>query len=209
MSALQEALGEEVPVITAMGQDPERVPFLILVGTLLSLRTKDETTERVMRQLVNVVKRPEDILQMDTDDLEALILPTGFYRNKARTLREVSRALVEEHGGTVPDSLEALLGLKGVGRKTANLVLTEAFGKPGICVDTHVHRISNRLGAVSTSSPLQTEMALRDTLPKRYWKRYNSLLVTFGKNICTPLSPRCSACPIAGLCPKRGVARHR
>jgi endonuclease-3 len=209
MSALQATLGEEVPVITAMGRDPERVPFLILVGTLLSLRTKDETTERVMRQLVNVVKRPEDILQMDTDDLEALILPTGFYRNKARILKEVSRILVEEYGGSVPDSLEALLGLKGVGRKTANLVLTEAFGKQGICVDTHVHRISNRLGAVSTSSTLQTEMALRDTLPERYWKRYNSLLVTFGKNICTPLSPRCSACPVAGLCIKRGVTRHR
>jgi endonuclease III len=209
ITILQNTLGDEAPVITSMCRKEKPDPFLVLVGTLLSLRTKDETTERVMAELSKVVKNPGDILSMSIEKLQRLIYPTGFYRNKALTLKEVARTIVEEHGGKVPDSLETLLKMKGIGRKTANLVITEAYGKAGICVDTHVHRISNRLGIVSTRSPLQTEMALRHSLPKKYWTVLNGLLVTFGKRVCTPLSPRCTGCPLANLCGRTGVTKHR
>lgn len=209
VSILRQAVGDDPPIVTSMGSKPNRDPFLILVGTLLSLRTKDETTEKVMEHLAKVMKGPEDILRMSTEDLRTLIFPTGFYRNKADTLKDISRTIVEDLGGKIPDDLDALLKLRGVGRKTANLVLTEAFGKPGICVDTHVHRISNRLGAVSTRNPFQTEEALRQNLPGKHWMAYNGLLVSFGKRICTPLSPRCSLCPLAHLCARVGVVKHR
>ena len=138
-----------------------------------------------------------------------MICPAGLYRTKARAIREISKTLLAQHGGCVPDTLEALLQLKGVGRKTANLVITVAYNKPGICVDTHVHRLSNRFGWVKTQTPEQTEMALRATLPKRYWIEINDLLVTFGQNICQPVSPWCSKCPLRRACPQIGVSRHR
>jgi len=141
--------------------------------------------------------------------LERAIYPVGFYRTKARVIRELCRTLLARFGGRVPDEIDDLLTLKGVGRKTANLVVTVGYGKPGICVDTHVHRISNRLGLVRTRTPEQTEMALRAALPRRYWIGYNDLLVAFGQNVCTPLSPRCSVCPVATLCRRVGVGRTR
>lgn len=210
MKALTDFFPEEAaPVITRISRGEKRDPFIVLTGTLLSLRTKDETTEKVMETLMHHVKTPEDLIRIPTGDLEKMIYPVGFYRNKARILKEVAAVISGRYGGNVPDSIEELLTIKGVGRKTANLVITEGYGKPGICVDTHVHRISNRLGIVSTKSPHQTEERLRRTLPEKYWIVYNSLLVTFGKRICTPLSPKCSMCPIGGLCKKQGVTKQR
>ncbi len=142
-------------------------------------------------------------------EIERLIYPVGFYRTKARVLLGLCHDLLERFGGRVPDDIDALLTLKGVGRKTANLVVTMGYGKPGICVDTHVHRISNRLGYVRTRDPEATEMALRTRLPRRYWISYNNLLVAFGQNVCTPISPRCSACPVSALCRKVGVTSAR
>jgi endonuclease-3 len=150
---------------------------------------------------------PGTLARLSPRVIERAIFPVGFYRTKARTLRALARTLLRDHGGSVPDSLEALLAIKGVGRKTANLVVTVAFGKPGICVDTHVHRISNRWGLVRTTSPDRTERALREVLPRRAWISYNELLVAFGQRMCQPRSPRCSLCPIAGRCPRIGVTR--
>jgi endonuclease-3 len=143
------------------------------------------------------------------EDIERAIYPVGFYRTKARRLKELSAVLLERFGGEVPDTMKALLSLKGVGPKTANLVLVEGFGKYGICVDTHVHRISNRLGYVQTKTPQETEAALRLRLPRKFWKDYNSLLVLWGQNVCRPVSPKCSLCPVAGDCPRVGVEHSR
>jgi len=209
MSVLKKSLVDEVPVVTRISKSDLGSPFIILVSTLLSLRTKDETTDQAMERLVKVATTPEGLLNLSNENLEKIIYPVGFYRNKARTLKNVSRIIIEKYHGEVPDNLDELLTIKGVGRKTANLVVTEAYGKPGICVDTHVHRISNRLGVVSTKNPHQTEEVLRKVLPKKYWIIYNTLLVTFGRRTCQPVSPRCSQCPIAYLCKKIGVTKHR
>ena len=209
INTLKTYLKDEVPVVTKISRSDGGSPFLILIGTLLSLRTKDETTDRAMIHLTERAKTPGDILSLSHTELEKIIYPVGFYRNKAKTLKNVSRIILEKYGGKVPDTLDELLTIKGVGRKTANLVITEAFGKPGICVDTHVHRISNRLGMISTKTPHDTEEELRKVLPKKYWIIYNPLLVTFGKKICNPVSPRCNNCPISHLCKRIGVIRHR
>ncbi len=206
---LKKHLKDDVPAVTKIAKRERKDPFLILVGTLLSLRTKDELTEKVMERLVKRARTPEALLKIPADELENLIYPVGFYRNKSKVLKNIARIITDTYKGIVPDSIDELLTIKGVGRKTANLVVTEAYGKPGICVDTHVHRISNRIGAVATKTPHQTEDALRKILPKQYWIIYNALLVTFGKRICSPLSPRCSQCPIAHLCARKGVAEHR
>lgn len=184
-------------------------PFHVLVSCLLSLRTKDETTGPAALRLFALANTPEAMAQLPVRRIEEAIFPVGFYRTKARTLVDLSRVLIDRFHGMVPDDLEALLSLKGVGRKTANLVLAEGFGKPGICVDTHVHRISNRWGYVRTRTPLHTEMALRRKLPREYWNDYNPLLVAFGQTICQPLSPWCSRCPVAAFCRRRGVHRQR
>jgi len=209
VGTLKAYLKDAVPVVTRISQSEEGSPFLILISTLLSLRTKDETTEKAMDQLTKRVQTPEDILGLSDGELEKIIYPVGFYRNKTKTLKNVSRILLQKYGGRVPDSLDELLSIKGVGRKTANLVITEAYGKPGICVDTHVHRISNRLGIVSTKNPHSTEEELRKILPKKYWIIYNTLLVAFGRKICHPISPRCSHCSIIHLCKQIGVIKHR
>lgn len=200
---------EAAPIITRISQGQKSDPFVVLVGTLLSLRTKDETTEKVMETLMPHVRKPRDLLRIPTGDLERMIYPVGFYRNKAKILKEVAGTIITSFGGKVPDTIEELLTIRGIGRKTANLVVTEGYGKPGICVDTHVHRISNRLGIVSTKNPHQTEEMLRQVLPQKYWIVYNSLLVTFGKRVCTPLSPKCSQCPINSICPKKNVTKSR
>ena len=186
-----------------------RDPFRVLIACLLSLRTKDETTGSAAARLFALADTPEAMRRLSPRAIERAIYPVGFYRTKARVLRDVSRDLIARYGGSVPDDIDALLTLKGVGRKTANLVVTQGFNKPGICVDVHVHRISNRWGYVRTKTPEETEMALRRRLPRRYWIGYNDLLVSFGQNICLPVSPHCSRCPIRAGCPRTGVARSR
>ena len=184
-------------------------PFATLIGCLLSLRTQDATTFGACQRLFALARTPETLLALPLPELERLIYPVGFYRTKARTLRGVCEALIQRHQSRVPDTLDELLALDGVGRKTANLVVTLAFGKPGICVDTHVHRITNRWGYVKTNTPDETERALREILPRRHWRILNDLLVTFGQHLCRPTSPWCSRCPVERACAKVGVTRAR
>jgi endonuclease III len=179
-------------------------PFAVLVATMLSLRTRDAVTEQVYEKLSKKVKNAEDLFKIEAGDLEKLIYPVGFYKTKAKALKKMAGIILEKHGGKVPSDLEELLELPGVGRKTANLVMTEAFGKYGICVDTHVHRILNWWGYVRTKAPEETEMKLREILPKGWWKRINGILVTFGQNICRPVAPRCKECPLKKECPYPG-----
>ncbi len=196
------------PVITFMAQAGQ-TPFHLLIATLISLRTKDETTGPASQRLFARAETPDAMLALPEEEIAKLIYPAGFYRNKAKTIRAVCRELVERFGGQVPDDLDTLLSLPGVGRKTANLVVGEGFGKPAICVDTHVHRISNRWDYLRTETPEETEMQLRAKLPQEYWKLFNSHLVALGQTICKPISPLCSRCPVADLCPRRGVTTHR
>ena len=181
----------------------------MLVSTILSLRTKDECTAAASKRLFALAGTPREILALSRKKIARTIYPVGFYNNKAKNLRSICAILLEKFNGKVPDNLETLLELPGVGRKTANLVVTIGFGKPGICVDTHVHRITNRWGYVNTKNPDQTEFALRDILPPKYWITFNDLLVSFGKNICTPISPRCNICRLSNICPRIGVTRYR
>ena len=195
------------PIVTEISRT--RDPFKVLVSCLLSLRTKDETTAGAARRLFSLGDTPEKILKIDAEKLARTIYPVGFYKTKAKTIHALCETLLRDHGGKVPDEIDDLLKLKGVGRKTANLVVTLGYGKPGICVDTHVHRISNRLGYVKTKTPEETEWRLRETLPRKYWIDYNDLLVTYGQNICRPISPFCSRCPIAVHCQRVGVEKCR
>jgi len=204
----RHARRQRLPSLSRVAEE-RRAPFLILTGCILSLRTKDETTIPAAERLFALADRPERLQSLPLRRIERAIYPVGFYRTKARTLRSLARHLLAHHGGKTPDTLEELLAIKGVGRKTANLVLTLGFGKPGICVDTHVHRISNRWGLVTTGTPEKTEMALREKLPRRYWIEYNDLLVTFGQTLCHPTSPHCTRCPVQSRCPRRGVRRFR
>jgi endonuclease III len=192
-------------LIAEQGRDP----FRVLVACILSLRTQDTTTGPAAARLFAAADTPAAMLELSARQIERLIYPVGFYRTKARVLLGLCRDLLERFVGRVPDDIDALLTLKGVGRKTANLVVTMGFNKPGICVDTHVHRISNRLGYVRTRHPEETEMALRARLPRRFWMGYNDLLVGFGQNVCTPVSPRCSTCPVSALCRRVGVTTFR
>ena len=162
-----------------------------------------------MERLFQLADTPETMIRLKQKQIRQAIFPVGFYRTKAKRILEISKRLINEYGSRAPDEIDELLKLKGVGRKTANLVVTLGYGKLGICVDTHVHRISNRLGIVKTKTPEQTEFALRKTLPKKYWIRYNDLLVAFGQTLCRPTSPWCSKCPISRDCPKIGVIRSR
>ncbi|MHA1505672.1 MAG: endonuclease III domain-containing protein [Candidatus Asgardarchaeia archaeon] len=187
------------PLISKMKKDP----FRILIATVLSSRTKDEVTSKVVERLFSVINSPEELAKLSEEEVAEMIYPVGFYRIKARTIIEISKKISECYNGKVPDDMEELLKLKGVGRKTANLVLIEAFDKMGICVDTHVHRIVNRWGYVRTKTPYETELALREKLPKRHWKKINRILVSFGKNVCKPLRPKCEICPVKDLCPSR------
>lgn len=195
----------EEPVVGRYKRDP----FTTLISCLLSLRTKDVTTHAACRRLFRLARTPRRMLTLSPERIERAIYPVGFYRTKARTLRSVCQALLTRFGGRVPGDLDTLLTLKGVGRKTANLVVTLAFAQDGICVDTHVHRISNRWGYVRTKTPEETEMALRHRLPRRHWQIYNDLLVTFGQHLCHPTSPWCSRCPLENHCAKIGVTHHR
>lgn len=204
----REAATWNAPVFTSAG-NATRDPFRILVGCMLSLRTKDETTGPAAARLFARARTPRALLRLTERQIAKTIYPVGFYRTKARTLRRISAELLARHGGRVPDTIEALLELPGVGRKTANLVVTHAFRRPGICVDTHVHRITNRWGYVRTRTPNETEAALRRKLPRRHWMEINELLVALGQTICRPISPRCSSCPVAAYCTRIGVDRSR
>ena len=184
-------------------------PFRVLIACILSLRTQDTTTGPAAARLFAVADTPERMLELTPARIEKLIYPVGFYRTKAGVILGICRDLLAKFGGRVPATIDELLTLDGVGRKTANLVVTMGFNKPGICVDTHVHRISNRLGYVRTRTPEETEIALRAHLPRRYWIGYNDLLVAFGQNICAPISPKCSGCPVTALCRRVGVTTSR
>ena len=184
-------------------------PFTTLIGCLLSLRTQDRTTHWACQRLFRLARTPQATLALPTRTIERAIYPVGFYRTKARRIKDVCQTLLERYDGNVPDDLEELLTIKGVGRKTANLVVTLAYQKPGICVDTHVHRITNRWGYCHTKTPEQTEFTLRRLLPRRHWRILNDLLVTFGQNLCHPTSPWCSRCPLEAMCAKIGVTHSR
>lgn len=198
-----------LPLIDILTNEYGKDPFLILIACLLSLRAKDTTTVHVCRALFAVATTPQVLCAMDRARLEKIVFKTGFYKNKARILQEVSQALLDRFEGRVPDTFEELISIKGVGLKTANLVLGLAFDKPAICVDTHVHRISNRLGLIATKTVEQTEQTLQKKLPQRYWTVWNKLLVMWGQNICVPLSPKCSQCAIKSECKRVGVTRSR
>ncbi len=199
----------KVPAVGIVAEQAVDRPFETLVSTILSLRTKDAVTEQASCRLLSRAPTPEAIAALPIARIETLIYPAGFYHTKARNLRETARILLQDYGGKVPRTMAELLELPGVGRKTANLVITVGYGGYGICVDTHVHRISNRWAYVKTRTPEQTESALRDKLPRKHWRTYNDLLVTFGQNLCLPVSPWCSRCPLAQYCRKVGVSRHR
>jgi endonuclease-3 len=195
------------PIVTEVSRD--RDPFKVLISCVISLRTKDEVTRKSSMRLFKEGDTPQQLMRLLPAQIEKLIYPAGFYRVKARNIREISTRLIDEYGGRVPDSIDELLKLPGVGRKTANLVVTLGYGKQGICVDTHVHRISNRFGYVVTKTPEKTEFALREKLPAQYWIEYNDLLVTYGQNICTPISPHCSTCRLLACCDRVGVEKSR
>lgn len=181
-------------------------PFRILVATVLSARTRDETTTQVVPRLFASADTPEKMDKLTEDQIAKLIFPVGFYRTKAKHLKQMSRILIEQYNSQIPQSVEGLCKLPGVGRKTANLVVTAAFDDYGICVDIHVHRISNRWGLVDTKTPEATERALRQCLPKRYWKSWNRYVVAFGQTHCTPRKPQCSTCPLATICERNNVS---
>ena len=183
--------------------------WAVLVSTILSLRTKDDVTRAASRRLLGKAPDPARLLALGEKEVAALAYPAGFYRNKAKSLISIAEILLEKYEGLVPADMDALLALPGVGRKTANLVLTEAFGMYGICVDIHVHRICNRAGWTDTDNPDKTEMVLREILPKKYWKSINGLLVLYGQNLCRPQSPFCSICVITGHCLRLGVEKSR
>jgi endonuclease III len=184
-----------------------REPFGILVSTLISLRTKDRVTLAASARLLNRARTPEEMARLEPEEVEKLIYPAGFFRTKAKKLIEIAGILIREHGSKVPDTEEALLRLPGVGRKTANLVLNLGFGKPAVCVDTHVHRIANRLGWVNAKKPVDTEVQLMKVLPRKDWIRINELLVQFGQSVCRPVGPKCGECPVSGYCERIGVRR--
>jgi endonuclease-3 len=204
----KELENRELPIVSQLARE-RYDPFAILISTLLSLRTKDEVTAVATKRLFALASTPEEMLRLSSEEIQKAIYPAGFYRTKAETILRVCRELIDRFHARVPDTLDALLSLKGVGRKTANLVLSLGFGGAGLCVDTHVHRISNRLGYVRTRNPEQTEFALREKLPPEYWSRVNTLLVAFGRNICRPVSPLCSTCPLTAYCDRVEVKKSR
>lgn len=209
ITILRECAQQWQPGLVDEMAQVEPNPYHILIATILSLRTKDTLTAVIAPKLFVVASTPQEMVRHSAEELAQIIYPVGFYNTKAQSILEVSRILLDQYDGRVPDDLDALLQLPGVGRKTANLVVTAGYNKPGICVDTHVHRISNRWGYVHTKNPEATEFALRAKLPPEYWIEYNGLLVSFGQTLCHPTSPRCSICPVGHLCERVGVTRSR
>jgi len=208
LSLIRKAvLAWKAPAVTLIARS--RDPYKVLISCILSLRTQDRTTGPASERLFALADTPAKMIELSPSSIADAIYPVGFYRVKAKTVLGISRILLEEYGGRVPDEIDELLKLPGVGRKTANLVVSIGYGKPGICVDTHVHRITNRWGYVSTRTPKETEEALRAKLPTKYWIEFNDLLVTFGQNQCKPVSPICSTCPVYRYCDRVGVVVSR
>ncbi len=197
----------KTPTVTQLAEI--RDPFRVLISCILSLRTRDEVTESASKRLFDLASNPEEMISLSFSDIKKAIYPAAFYRVKSKRIVRISEELIDRYDGIVPDSIEKLLELKGVGRKTANLTVILGYGHSGICVDTHVHRITNRWGYVKTKNPDETEKVLRMKLPKRYWMEINGLLVTFGQNCCKPLSPHCGSCCVESFCPRQGVVRSR
>lgn len=197
------------PAATSIVKQYGKNPFLVLISCILSLRTKDSVSLPASIRLFEHAQTPKDILALPASTIEQLIYPVGFYRQKTKQIHALCTMLLKQFDGIVPNTEAELLSLPGVGRKTTNLVLSVGFGIPAICVDTHVHRISNRLGIINTSTPEETETALKELLPRTYWSEYNSLMVMWGQNICVPISPFCSKCPLFGVCERRGVKSYR
>ena len=204
-----ETSGWKDTALALVAEQTRRDPFRILIGTVLSLRTKDETTAAACERLFDLADRPDTMRTLPEETVDSAIYPVGFHATKARNILEICRILVRDYSGAVPDDIDTLITLPGVGRKTANLVVTIGYGKPGICVDTHVHRISNRWGYIDTRSPDESEFALREKLPSEYWIGYNDLLVMYGQNLCKPVSPFCSRCRLSPFCERTGVEKHR
>jgi endonuclease-3 len=209
IALLKAAIRQWPEPIVGVVAKRSRDPFHVLIATVLSLRTKDLTTAEASKRLFALATTPAAMRRLPARTIASAIYPVGFYRTKARAIRAICRRLLDHYGGRVPDKIDELLTLPGVGRKTANLVVTLAFGRPGICVDTHVHRISNRWGYVKTKTPEETEMALRARLPRRYWITFNDLLVPYGQHLCAPISPWCSRCQLRPMCNRVGVTSHR
>ena len=205
----RNALGAEDPSVTTVAQNYKNDPWAVLASTILSLRTKDEVTILASQRLLEKARNPGELNKLKQTQIEKLIYPVGFYRNKAASLKKIAKILIEQYKSKVPSVMEELLALPGVGRKTANLVLTEAFDLEGLCVDIHVHRISNRCGWLTSNDPEETGMILRDILPVKYWKKINYLLVLYGQKLCRPISPFCSCCVITKHCSRNGVDRSR
>jgi endonuclease III len=197
-----------LPPVSAMAEQ-KADPFKILISTIISARTKDEVTGPATERLFALAASPAAMSTLPEEKIEKAIFPAGFYHTKAKAIRKASKELIERFGSRVPDTIDELLTLPGVGRKTANLVMTLAHNKAGICVDTHVHRITNRWGYVKTKTPHETEQALREKLPKKHWIAINTILVMHGQNICKPISPLCSHCPVSTCCARTGVTRSR
>lgn len=204
----KEVVKYNVPIVDLI-QVQTKDPFKVLVTTILSARTNDSTTAAAAKKLFAKVKNPSDLKKLGKKEIEKLIYPVGFYKNKAKHLKKLPKILKEKFNNKVPDNIDDLLKLPGVGRKTANLVVVIAFNKHGVCVDTHVHKIMNRLGYVRTKTPNKTEMVLRKKLPESYWKTFNSIFVAFGQNICRPINPKCSICPVRQYCNRIGVKNSR
>ncbi|MBU0471818.1 MAG: endonuclease III [Nanoarchaeota archaeon] len=204
----KESKNWKVPVVD-MIEIQTNNPFKVLLGTILSARTKDEVTVQASKRLFSKVDKVNDLNKLSTKEIEKLIYPVGFYKTKAVHLKKLPVVLNERFGGVIPDIVEELVELPGVGRKTANLVVAVGFHKPAVCVDTHVHRIMNRFGYIKTISPFESEMALRKKLPVKYWEKINSLLVAFGQHLCSPINPWCSKCPVINYCNQVGVGKKR
>ena len=196
-----------VPIVTIVSMT--KSPFMVLISCILSLRTKDKVTAEASNRLFKLADNPQKMLGLSIKNIEKAIYPVGFYKTKAKRIKEICRVLLDDYEGVVPNEIDELLKLNGVGRKTANLTVTLGYGRLGICVDTHVHRISNRLGLVKTKTPEQTEFALRKKLPQKHWLFYNDLLVTYGQNLCVPISPWCRKCKIFKYCKRVGVKKSR
>ncbi|MGH0053085.1 MAG: endonuclease III domain-containing protein [Sphaerochaetaceae bacterium] len=203
-----EKEGGRLPSVSMIAEQEDN-PFRVLIATIISLRTKDEVTMDASKRLFALAETPTNMLNLTEEEIQQAIYPAGFYKTKARNIKAISKALIEHYGGTVPNDQAALLSLPGVGIKTANLTLNLGFQVEAICVDCHVHQIANRMGWVETKTPEQTEKALQDIMPRRFWIPLNELLVRYGQLICTPISPFCSKCPEAHRCPKKGVQRSR
>lgn len=200
VKTLQQAKQPQSDFVVLM--DSFKNPYLVLIACILSLRTNDKTTYPATLRMLKLAKTPQEMMNVNEEDLVKAIYPVGFYKNKAGQIIELSRKIVVDYNGKVPDSIDELCKFRGVGRKTANLVMTLGFGVPAICVDVHVHRIFNRLGYVKTKTPEETEFVLREKLPIEFWIPINTLLVTHGQNVCKPIKPKCNECPISAYCEK-------